>query len=251
MSGLSYVGLDPSTARDVENRINEENALAAGNSRSYVTGRAHTLAASYATKAYVDNQDATFESVVYYQNQDNLLVPNAYKGAPSGIASLDSGGKIPTAQIPVLGIGILRGPIPITTTVGGTTGATPIQIGQWQLGQLALTCQIWVFMAVSIVSTNGRPVVEVRAGTAAQSTYASQTLIAGGFGRTWFNDYQTIDVSPFDPNLSDANGSIQTPYGPNTNLNVTVYAYDGGGGSITTQAGLIVNASLYLVRTTL
>ena len=251
MSGLSYVGLDPSVARDVENRINEENALAAGNSRSYVTGRAHTLAAPYATKAYVDNQDATFESVVYYQNQDQLLTPNAYKGAPSGIASLDSSGKIPVAQIPVLGIGILRGPIPVTTTAGGTTDSTPLQIAQWQLGQLALTCQVWVFMAVSIVSAGGRPVVEVRAGTAAQSTYASQTLIAGGHGRTWFNDYQTVEVFPADPNLNDVNGSIQAPYGPNTNLNVTAYAFDDDGGHVTTQAGLVVNASLYLVRTIL
>lgn len=250
MSGLSYVGVDPVADEDTENRINAEAGLNVGVSRSYVQGRVDELAAPYATKAYVDTQDAKFASQTYYPAQDALLIPNAAKATANGVASLVSG-KIPAAQIPILGVGICKGPIPVSHTFGGSTFDIPFKIADWTLGILGYTCQPWVFMGVSILSDGGRPVIEVRAGTAAQTTYAAQTLVAQGYGRNYFNDYQTVEVLPIDPDLNEGQDGVQDSWASTTDMVLTAWMYDDQGGQVTTQSGLIFLASAFLARTAL
>jgi hypothetical protein len=235
----------------VENRINTETVLNAGVSRTYVTGRVHDLAAPYATKGYVDAADAAFSSVAYYTAQDALLIPGAAKGVANGVASLGSDGVIPVVQVPVLGVGILKGPIPVTTTTGGNTFDIPVAIATWTLGLIGLAAQPWVFMAVSCLSVGGRPVVEVRTGTPTQTNYTDQTLVAAGYGRTFYNDYQTVEVFPVDPTLSDGQDGTQDAWAPTTDMVLTAWMFDDAGGQTSTLAGLIVTASAYLARTAL
>jgi len=259
MSGLFYVGTDPSVGRDTENRINASTALNVGVSRTYVSGRVTDIAngvvqgdpnAARASKSDVDSRDAAYSSAAYYQAQDALLIPNASKGLANGVASLVSG-KIPQAQIPVLGTGICRGPFPASHLFGGNTFDIPFKIADWQLGVTAITCQPWAFMAASIQSTDGRPVVEIRAGTAAQTTYASQTLISQGYGRNYFNDYQTVEVWPCDPDLGEGQDGVQDSYPPTMDMVLTAWMYDDQGGQVTTTTGLIVTATAYLLRVAL
>lgn len=226
------------------NRLAVLQFLDSGVNREYVASRVHDLALPYATKTYTDTQDSVYASSTYYSTQDALLIPNAARGTAGGVASLGADSKIPAAQIPVLGVGIVKGPIPTTHVFSGNTDSTPFKIADWQLGVLGLTCHPWVFMAVSIVSDSGRPVVEVRAGTPSQTAYADQVLVAEGHGRTFFQDYQTVEVTP-------VNDHTMTPYPPTTNLTLTAWMFDDAGGRVTSQGGLIVSSSAFLARTIL
>lgn len=256
MAGLSYVGVDPSAGRDTENRINVEDQLTTGISRLYVQGRVAELAAPLASKSYVNNQDALFESAVYADGQDALLIPNGAKGTPNGVATLGADGKIPPEQIPRLGVGILRGPFPTSHTYNGTTFTDPFKIADWKLYTVAgsgtgITCQPWVFMAVGLKSVGGRPVVEVRAGTPAQTAYEDQTLVAQGYGRDFYNDFQTVEVFPQDPDLNEGQDGVQDFFPPTMDMVLTAWMYDDGGGETTMTAGLIFNASAWLARVAL
>lgn len=264
MSGLYYVGVDPVADPDVENRTNVDAQLDTGVSRSYVDGRVRDTisgvvgGAPRATKSYVDGKDATFASATYYGTQDALLVPNAAKAVANGVASLDAGSppKIPVAQIPVLGVGILKGPFPVSHTFNGNTFDIPFKIADWTTlytpgSGTGLTCQPWVFMAVGLKSVGGRPVVEVRAGTPAQTTYASQTLVAYGYGRTFYNDFQTVEVWPTDPDLGEGQDGVQDSFSASTDLVLTAWMYDDAGGQTTLATGLIFNASAFLARVAL
>jgi hypothetical protein len=253
---LTYVGVDPAAAPDVENRTNVDVLLNAGVSRVYVDGRVEDTISGVvggqprATKSYVDGKDSSYASTAYYGTQDALLVPNSAKGTANGVASL-SGGKIPQAQVPVLGVGILRGPFPVSHTFAGTTFDIPFKIADWALGTLAIYCQPWVFMAVGLKSVGGRPVVEVRAGTPAQTTYASQTLVACGYGRSFYHDFQTVEVFPTDSDLGEGQDGVQDSYPPTMDMTLTAWMYDDGGGQTTLSTGLIFNASAFLARTAL
>lgn len=251
MAGLSYVGKSPATTRDVETRLHTEGVLQSGISRGYVDGRVTDLAASRATKVYVDEQDSEFAETSYYPAQDLLLVPNAAKGAASGVASLDGSAKVPTAQIPVLGAGILRGPYGPDQYFGGTTGTTPLKIAQWNPAVLGYTGQLLVWLNVSAQSIDGRPVIEVRAGNSTQTTYAAQTLIAQGVGREHFNDYQMITVVPVTALDGEGQDGVQDATPGSTNLLVNVWMYDDAGGQVTTAIGLMPTAALFIARTAL
>ncbi|ASZ74789.1 minor tail protein [Mycobacterium phage Phabba] len=242
MAGLTYVGADDTDPRSIETRLSAEGTLNQGVSRAYVSGRIAEKMATRAPKTYVDNADEQFSPVAYYSQQDALLVPNSAKGVASGVATL-SNGKVPLAQIPVLGAGMLRGPWGANQSFGGTTGVTPLKIAQWNLGVTGVTGIPLVFMSTSVQSTDGRSAIEVRIGDNTQTTYAAQTLIAQGFGRQWYQDYQMITVIPCPPSGFALN--------PATNYIVNAWLIDTDGGQSTTQVGSIASASLFAARTAL
>ena len=196
MAGLIYVGKVPAESKDIETRASTEDVLNSGISRDYVAGRVIELSASKATKVYVDNQDNLYADASYYPSRDALLVPNGARGTASGVASLDNNSKVPSAQVPVLGAGILRGPYGPNTMFGGTTGATPLKVAQWNAFTMGYTGQLLAWGMIACQSVDGRTVVEIRAGTSTQVNYADQTLIAQGYGRQLYNDYQYIAVVP-------------------------------------------------------
>lgn len=252
MAGLYWVGAQPADPADIETRASSDVILGSGVSRSYVQGRVATKVASRADKLYVDTQDATFAPVAYYGSQDALLVPNAAKGAASGVASLDSSSKVPIGQLPVLGGGVLKGPWGPNTAYGGSTLATPFKIAEWNLGASGVTGQPLAFFSTSILSDGGKPVVEIRMGTSTQTTYAAQTLIAAGFGKSLFKDYQIITCLPVDPDASESQDGLQDFWSPSANLLVNAWMYDAASThTVTTTNTSIASAALFFARTAL
>lgn len=250
MSGLTNVSARGTDGREIETRLNTEEILTAGVSRENVASSIATAILAKATKTYVDTQDSTYAPVGYYSAQDALLVPNGAKGVASGVASLDGSSKVPQAQVPTLGAGILRGPWGPNQAFAATTTTTPAKIAQWNLGISGVIGQPWVWLCTSAAAT-GRPVIEVRIGDNTQTTYAAQTLIAQGFGRSWYNDYQVITAIPVTALNSEGADGVQDNYSPATNLLLNAWIYDSEGGQVTTTAGSIASAPLYFARTAL
>lgn len=251
MAGLIHAGPDDTHPRSIETRLSAEQTLTEGVSRAYVIGRVTERMAARASKTYVDTADATYAPAAYFAQRDALLVPLTARGVPSGLATLDAGVKVPVSQMPVLGAGMLRGPWGADQSFGGTTNDTPIKIAQWDLGATGVTGQPLVFLSTSVQSTDGVPVVEIRMGNSAQTSYASQKLIGLGVGRSYYSDYQTITVLPCAATPNEGQDGVQDTWHPATDLIVNAWLYDSDGGQSTTQVGSIATAALYMARTAL
>lgn len=263
MAGLSYVGATPVVANDIDNRLNLTAQLAA------VTPNQQTVGAqinnliggtspTYATKSYVDQLNATFTLPSYYLAQDQLNVPLASVGLASstplgttlyyGVGSLDSSGKVPINQIPVVGAGYMKGFWGPTATASGTTGATPLKIADWQIGVAGMQFRPWVFLSAFVTCIAGaRPVIEVRiANTNVTPTYAGSTLVAQGTGRSFYNDYHAIAVLPAPTAAGETPALLPTNY----NVWATAWLYDlnSGANSVTIGTGGIASGALGLWR---
>lgn len=226
-----------------------------------LTGLTTGSGATYAQKSYVDSQDATFSTVSYYQTQDALNVPNSVVGAVNqvsgvntaitgsyyGVASLDSSGKLPAAQMPVLGAGYVQGPYgPTAVSSGTSTTNTPVKIADWNIGATSLSFQPLVFMQCFLQSTVGHPVIEVRiANTTTAPTYAGSTLCGIGVGRGIYNDYTNITVLPCGSTTSQT----PTALGPGYNVWISAWMYDALSSTVTLSAGGVASAAALLLRT--
>jgi hypothetical protein len=252
MPSLIYVGPDPTDPRDVSAKLATDTHLDTGVSRGYVDGRVDILATTKATKVYTDAQDAAYVAPTYYTTQDALLIPLTAKGQPSGVASLDGTGKLPTAQTPVLGGGILLGPFGHTAAFDVTNATTiPQKFADFPTGVLGVACQLMVFMNVIATSTIGRPVIEVRYSTTGDATYAGQTLCAAGYGRASYSDAQSIIVKPVTAPGAMQDG-VQVTIPSTASLKVTAWIFDDAGGQTTTlTGGAIASAAMFAARTTL
>jgi hypothetical protein len=217
--------------------------------RTAVSGQIHTTATTtYASKSYIDTQDGTFAQPNYYQNQDALNVPLTAVGQPNGVASLDSSGKVPLAQMPALGAGYLLGPFGPTTAVtrrvAGVGPAAALDLCDFAIGVQNITFQPLVFVTVNASTvTGGRTVIEARmsSGTA---PYASQTRIARGMGRTNYTDPQSIAVIP----CPAATGATPSSFAKTYNIFISLWIYDLYQSSTVETTG-VVSASVYLLRT--
>lgn len=247
--GVAYfIGEAAATDRDSERRLTATATMDQGVSRSWVSGRVAEQASGKATKVYVDTRDSQFALATYYVNQDKLLMPLSSKGVANGVATLNVSTKIPAAQVPHLGSGMVRGPHGSETTVvaGGSTGSTPIPIATLYTGVSGVTGLLWAYLIVGAQSVGGRPIVEVRVGNSTQTTYASQTLIAAGRGRRYLNSAQLLTVVPVPAALGVSNGGS---FASNTNLLVQAWIYDDGGGTTTISSGYIYSTALYFAKT--
>jgi hypothetical protein len=278
-SSLRYVGPPAQNPDEVVTRLKLNNDLNnATPSRTSVSSEILSVATTgapvagstlgpYATKTYVDNHDQQFELPSYYQQQDLLNVPldaegavNEVTGTPTpltgsiyGVASLDSTGKIPLAQIPALGSGMMMGPYGPTAVYSGSTTSTPMKIADFNLGQpknfsngvfnYLFQLQVYAIIVAQSIN-NGRPVVEFRINNGTSgATYAGQTLIAQGMGRNFFDDYQPFPV--ISANTAGQNASFSPLY----NIWVSAWLYDHYGEKTTIGLGGIVSAGIWLTRT--
>lgn len=236
MSSLNSVGR-ATAGRSVQNayQVNEQlvSETDAPTSAPWVDGRAIALGAAKADKKYVDDQDAKYSTAAYFAGQDALLVPLSAKGTPNGVATLGADGKIPAAQLPALGSGYLRGPWGHVNAYPGTTGQVKLKIADWgtRPGVTAHKCQILAWMSVSIACSKlARPVVEIRVGGTGDTTYASQVLVARGYGRLYYEDSQVVTVQP----CSDTTSRVATTntqlnqfwLDPNFDARLTAWLYD-------------------------
>lgn len=249
MASKIYVGKTPETPEGVVTRLSGEQQLGTGPSQVYVDTQVINGADLLADKAYVDAADNTFVEASYVATQDALNLPTTAKGAANGVASL-VGGTVPYSQLPGLGAGILRGPWGVSTTASGTTGATPLKMGTWNIGQTTWNFRPLVFLVAQVdVSQGGRPCVEVRIGTSADTTYESQTLVASGIGRARFDDVQSVTVLPAGVPGAMSDG-IQTYYAPTYNAQLTAWVYNIGqpAGQVTVTTTSMWSAAAYIAR---
>lgn len=250
MSGLALVGKQAVNPTDVPNRgvLNATLSAAVPNQASVTTQVANlTSGASptYAPRTYVDSQDATFQLPSYYQTQDALNVPLSSVGQPNGVASLDSTAHVPALQLPVLGAGYLQGPYGPTAVFTGSTSNTPLKIADWNIGNVALSFQPFIFMHCFATGTVSRPIVEVRiANSTTAVSYAAGTLVAMGEGRTLYNDYHVIPVVPVGAGLSATPANL----GPIYNIWLSAWLYDANAQGVTLSAGGVVSGAAYLLR---
>lgn len=253
MSGLSFVGPGATGPSDVIHKLRAEGIYDSGIGRTYVSGRAHDLALSKATKVYTDSQDATYQAVGYSATANSLLVPNGARGTAGGVAALGSDGKVPTAQVPIMGAGMLRGPYGPANTVSGpvSTQETPIKLFDVFTGVTGVNGLILPFFNILAQTDVGRTVIEVRIGLTAQNAYADQTLLARGVGEAFFYDWQSIEIWPATPALGMGQSGPQQEWAAGTSYNIDCWMYDEGGGTSSTQNGYVVTAALFFARTSL
>ncbi len=266
MSSLYYVGKTPAANGDLSTRGDATATFNTGTTRSYVTTRIAAQTASKVTKAQVDAWDSDYAPVTYYQQQDELLVPNSAKGTVGGVATLttttatardgSTGHVVTAAQLPVLGAGVMRGPYGVTKQYTRTdVGSAPQIIGEWlypnsgstSFGPLPLTGYLLAFVTTAAQNTGGRTVLEVRAG--ASNVYAAQSLVATGYGRSWFDGYQMITVLPAGADNLGQSGTF-VAFDAMVPVNVTLWMYNTGGGVSSTTSGMTYSSALYVARTT-
>ncbi len=258
MVSANYVGKRSTASDGVVNKVAVVDEFSSGvSSRTSVSSRISALATTgstaRATKSYIDNADLTFAEAAYYISQDALNVPVDSRGAPNGVAALNSSGKIPSAQVPPLGYGTLRGPWGITSvTSAANVGTTPAKIGSLTIGVTAWNFRALVFAIAQIEATElGQPVVEVRIGTSSQTTYASQTLVASGVGRAAYDDTQIVTVLPCAATTGAMSDGTQTYIGPNTDARLTFWLYHGGdsaAGQVSASNSALFTVAAYIAR---
>ena len=155
------------------------------------------------------------------------------------------------AQVPILGAGTLRGPWGVNRQYTRTgVESTPVVIGSWiynpntgitNFGVVSHNGQFLAFTTTAARNIKGRTVLEVRVGTT--DVYAEQTLIATGYGRTYFDGYQMITVLPASATSSPATWSS------GTTVYVNLWMYNDGGGLSETTENMTYTGTLFLART--
>ena len=225
------------------NRLAIDAAFAGGTQRSYVDNKVATVVSTLSRKDYVDGQDNAYATTAYYQAGDALLIPNAQKAAVNGVASLDSGSKIPIAQIPAFGAGNIQGPYGTTSRTTGTANqGSSFTIANWTLAAPGFSWRPLVFASVIISGAGStRPCLEAR---------LSGTLIGFGWGNA-YNGYQAVSLHPA-PDITSQSGNPPTSYSgastPSISLNI-VEPFNNSGMSVTFGAtGYLVTAVVYLVK---
>lgn len=104
MSTLTYVGRNPdSDSTIVPKTYADSQQGLLGLSGGGVTSILNTAVATLTSKAYVDTQDASKAQKSGVNTADALYVNATKLGANSGVASLDSSGNVPSAQLPTSG----------------------------------------------------------------------------------------------------------------------------------------------------
>lgn len=252
MSGLQYVGALPDADTSVVNKLAMVNRIAAapmsvGAVQAELTGLISGGSATYATKTYVDTQDALYQPVSYYQGKDALNVPSASVNVANGVAGLNGSSKVALSQIPNVGAGFVKGFYGATSVIStGSTGATPFRIADWNLGVSSVQFQPWAFCQAFLLSTLGQPVLELTiANSTTAPAYGSMTLISQGVGRSFYADYQSVTAVPVPSTTSQSPSLLSTSYA----VWITAWMYDLNGSSTTSiSSGGITGSAVGLVR---
>lgn len=250
MAGLFYVGGTPTGVSDITNRLAMNNRIAgAPVSSASVQAQLNNLVGggnpTYATKTYVDTQDALYQAPSYYVARDGLNVPLTSINVPSGVAGLNSSSKMSLSQIPVVGAGYIKGPYGFTSVTSASTTTTPVRIADWNIGQANLQFRVMVFLSAFVKAVGGHPVIEIRiADSTLAPAYGSMTLVAQSAGRSLYDDFHALAVMPA-PNTTS-----QTPSLLPTNYNVwlTAWLFDPTGATVQVSSGNIASGGAFLVR---
>lgn len=223
MARINYVGAAPAADDHVTNRAQGTAILASTLvNRTSVASAVEAAAALKAGKTYIDTNDADYATVEYYQEQDALNIPIARRGAPGGVAGLVNG-KIPLSQLPVLGVGYLKGPYGPTAVYNVTSvSTTPVKLADFTIGiqNLAFQPLCWASAQMTTKPT-GRPVLEMRMSNG-PAGYSSQTLVAQGFGQSIYEGVQMVTATPA---MSVAGVVAPAPYANALNIVISLWVY--------------------------
>lgn len=245
MARLSYVGNVPAATNDVANR-GQGTAILSDTlvNRTAVATSVEAEAALRAGKTYIDTADVEYATVAYYQEQDALNIPQSLVGVSGGVAGL-VGGKVPLSQLPVLGVGYVKGPYGPTSVYNvSSVSTTPAKLADFAIGiqNLAYQPLCWA-SAIMTTRPTGRPVLEMRmsSGTAG---YSSQTLVAQGFGQSLYEGVQTVTATPA---TSVAGVVAPSPYAQATNIVISLWVYCTAPGAPLTSVSTLSGA-VHLMR---
>jgi len=266
MAGLKYVGADygkDDNTNDLLTKGDVDAAFAnASVSQTAVKSVINTAVANMASQSAVNLALSAYIESNYLANAVENLIPLADVGIAEGVvplnlsglgvAPLDSTGVIPAQFVPSLGAGYCLGPFGPTQTTSVTAGAQPVKICDWGINWGSavgpgFAFQPLVFMSLLAGAINGgRPVIEVRMSDGLD-TYADQTLIARGVGRSCWNDLQTINVLSA-PAGSGHTGVAGTGYPATYSAWLSAWLYDANAQTVTVDTGNIVNAGVFFIR---
>ena len=241
MARLSYVGGAPTTDIDIVNRGQARAVLNSGAiNRTTIQSQINDYAATRASKAYVDTQDALYALPSYVAAQDALNLPVSVVGQPDGVAFLDAGtGTVPLSQMPAMGGGYLLGPYGPTEIFGVTAGGSPTRLANYNIGATGQEFYPMVFGHVLARSANlGRTVIEARISSGSD-TYANSTLIAHGMGRTPYGEIQPVTLVPTQH---------LDPVSPSYNTWISLWAYDLSQSTVVSSDSAIA-VGVYLLKT--
>ena len=245
MPRLNYVGPVPTDDGDMLNRLQGIDIInAATVNRTATTSSIETAAASKASKEAIDLADAAYATAEYYQGRDNLNVTTASIGAANGVAGLVSG-KVPLAQLPVLGQGYLKGPFgPTTVNIVSSATTTPVKLAEFAIGVQSVAFAPLAYATAAVNTTpGGRPVLEMRISDGA-AAYGDQTLIAQGIGRPIYNGRQIVSITP----ASSAGASNPAPFSVATNIVVSLWVYSTTNTPVSVSSSSLISAVVYLMR---
>lgn len=256
-AGLNYVGPTPANSTDVVSGATT-NSLIAAFSPNETSVQAQLTALvdnasnpnSYASLNYVNNQHALYTSPAAVASAIALLVPISTVSQPFGVASLDPSGYVPLAQMPNMGEGYLIGPWGPIDAPQGSTGSTPLLIGDWNIGVANMQFRPLMFLLAYVYPSviGAQPVIEVRiANTTSSPAYAEAgTLVGSALGRYGYNDYHTVAMLPSPDTVAET----PTLLGTNYNVWLTAWLYDLNGDSSTQSVtmGTLASGAAYLLR---
>ena len=251
MTGHNYVGATPTSPEDLATKLRISQLVAAADPNQVsATTDVNTAAALKAAKAYVDTQAAAYATPSYMTTRDALNVPLTAKGQLNGVATLGADGKILPSQIPAVGAGWVLGPYGPTSGTSAITDSTPVRIADWDIGIQSITFEPWVFCTIVAGATNmGRPVIEVGISDGTTTDYGDQTIVARGYGRSFYNDGQVVNVMPL-PISSPHSGDDSTVFTPTYDIFLSAWLYDSQDQTVSVADGSILSGAVFLIRTT-
>lgn len=235
-------------ADDIMTQRNVTDLLDTGTTQGFALDRITALSAPYATLDYVNLADNNFVVPSTVDTRDALNLALSAKAVNNGVATLDSGSKVPLDQCPNLGVGFLKAPYGATSQItSNTTTTTQVQLAAIDLDSPAVTFKPWAFATVFLQqqSYNTRATLEMRIGDDTQTTYAAQTLISSGAGRSGYIDFQSVTAQP----CGHTTGlGVTAGRAPSTHWVITLWLVSTGGTSLV-NANNILTCSAYLLRT--
>lgn len=197
MSGeLRIVGATPSENLDMATREYVSSLQSEDMSTEAIDDAVSSALTGYATKEYVDEQDALNATKEYVDAGDESRLHIADRNAPDGVAGLDALGRIERSRINVTSTQKMAAGLWVPSSYGSNT--TALTTAEVLLFSTVVTNPGHPYRLVVMGNFSGRsntdgaaPVVRVRVG--APDGHASGQIIAQGIGSTESYDYLGID----------------------------------------------------------
>ena len=186
MSSRRYVGRAADDPHSISYLSYDQSQSGQGLTQAQIDASVQSQLSGYATRAYVDQQDALKATSAYVSNGDTAKIKLAQRGAADGAAPLDSSGLVPVANLNAgaygwqwtySGSGYNTGVVTVSSTATFSLLAT-ITVNASAFWNNGISCfpLIFGYWEARGISGTGRPLIEVRLGG------TTGTLVAKGMG---------------------------------------------------------------------